>query len=168
MIPENKPPDQSASSGFVVSSTSMLKLLISLIRWATPYQVSCTSPLWRLSWRAGWRDYDRRLSVCLSRLCERRRFRCVLRQLVCFYFISFFNTWQLFTVNGRNVRVLPKRKWKLEESSPSAKTTTKRNSRAQQTDGSVSEAIPVYPGTSQTPTHSIDSIIFQFNNGGNP
>lgn len=70
---KNKPPDQSASSGFVVSSTSILKLLISLIRWATPYQVSCTSVLRVVTsvMAAGWRDYDRRLSVCLCPLCER-------------------------------------------------------------------------------------------------
>lgn len=157
---KNKPPDQSGSSGFVVSSTSILKVLISLIRWATPYQVSCTSVL-RLvtSVMAGrvkglWQEaFCLFVSFMWTKLGP-QRFRCVLRQLVCFYFISFLNTWQLFTVNNRNVRVLPlwcnRRKWKLEESSPSAKTTTKRKSRARQRDGSVSEAIPVYPGTSQT------------------
>lgn len=110
---KNKPPDQSASSGFVVSSTSILKLLISLIRWATPYQVSCTSVL-RLvtSVMAGrvkglWQEaFCLFVSFMWTKLGP-QRFRCVLRQLVCFYFILFLNTWQLFTVNNTNVRVLP-------------------------------------------------------------
>lgn len=102
---------QTTRSKCIFGFCSFIHFYVKIINQSDSLSYSLSSLLhfasWRLSWRAGWRDYDRRLSVCLSRLCERRRFRCVLRQLVCFYFILFLNTWQLFTVNDRNVRVLP-------------------------------------------------------------